>query len=155
MVVEMCKASEDAQRATGRFDGSTAHLLRALQEGHWLMLDNANLCSASVLDRLNSLFEVNGSLVISERGVVDGKVPVVRPHPNFRVFMCLDPRHGELSRAMRIRGIEIALLALRRTQRRATRRGSTRSAVLMSFPQPAGRSLLKSSSWKGRCIQSC
>ncbi|SJX65482.1 related to MDN1-Huge dynein-related AAA-type ATPase (midasin) [Sporisorium reilianum f. sp. reilianum] len=110
VAVELAQSSSDTQRATGRFEWIDGPLLRALQEGHWLMLDNANLCSASVLDRLNSLFEVNGSLVISERGVVDGKVPVVRPHPNFRVFMCLDPRHGELSRAMRNRGIEIALL---------------------------------------------
>lgn len=102
--------SQDSQKATGRFEWIDGPLLRALQEGHWLMLDNANLCSASVLDRLNSLFEVDGSLVISERGVVDGKVPVIRPHPNFRVFMCLDPKHGELSRAMRNRGIEIALI---------------------------------------------
>ncbi|GAC98481.1 hypothetical protein PHSY_006075 [Pseudozyma hubeiensis SY62] len=108
--IELQQTSQDTERATGRFEWIDGPLLRALQEGHWLLLDNANLCSASVLDRLNSLFEVNGSLVISERGVVDGKVPVVRPHPNFRVFMCLDPRHGELSRAMRNRGIEIALL---------------------------------------------
>ncbi|CDU22202.1 related to MDN1-Huge dynein-related AAA-type ATPase (midasin) [Sporisorium scitamineum] len=110
IVVEMAQSPSETQRSTGRFEWIDGPLLRALQEGHWLMLDNANLCSASVLDRLNSLFEVNGSLVISERGVVDEKVPVVRPHPKFRVFMCLDPRHGELSRAMRNRGIEIALL---------------------------------------------
>ncbi|GAC77348.1 translation initiation factor 2C [Moesziomyces antarcticus T-34] len=110
VVTEMTQNTQDAQKSTGRFEWIDGPLLRALQEGHWLMLDNANLCSASVLDRLNSLFEPNGCLVISERGVVDGKVPVIRPHPNFRVFMCLDPRHGELSRAMRNRGIEIALL---------------------------------------------
>ncbi|SNX87533.1 related to MDN1 - Huge dynein-related AAA-type ATPase (midasin) [Melanopsichium pennsylvanicum] len=110
VAVESMQSPPDAHKATGRFEWTDGPLLRALQEGHWLMLDNANLCSASVLDRLNSLFEVNGSLVISERGLVDGKVPVVRPHPNFRVFMCLDPRHGELSRAMRNRGIELAFL---------------------------------------------
>ncbi|KAJ1018157.1 hypothetical protein NDA16_005023 [Ustilago loliicola] len=110
VALELVQSPADANRSTGRFEWIDGPLLRALQEGHWLMLDNANLCSASVLDRLNSLFERDGSLVISERGVVDGKVPVVRPHPNFRVFMCLDPRHGELSRAMRNRGIEIALL---------------------------------------------
>ncbi|TKY90301.1 hypothetical protein EX895_000299 [Sporisorium graminicola] len=75
LAIELAQSSSDAQRTTGRFEWIDGPLLRALQEGHWLMLDNANLCSASVLDRLNSLFEVNGSLVISERGVVDGKVP--------------------------------------------------------------------------------
>ncbi|EPQ27974.1 uncharacterized protein PFL1_04301 [Pseudozyma flocculosa PF-1] len=96
--------------SSGRFEWTDGPLLRALKEGHWLLLDNANLCSASVLDRLNSLFEIDGQLVISERGVVDGEVPVVRPHPNFRVFMALDARHGELSRAMRNRGIEICMV---------------------------------------------
>ncbi|KAJ2513472.1 AAA ATPase midasin, partial [Coemansia sp. RSA 2049] len=35
--------------------------------------------------------------------------PVV-PHPNFRIVMAVDPMHGELSRAMRNRGIEICVL---------------------------------------------
>ena len=100
----------DSSSTSGRFEWTDGPLLRALKEGHWLLLDNANLCSASVLDRLNSLFEPDGLLVISERGVVDGEVPVVRPHPNFRMFMALDARHGELSRAMRNRGIEISMV---------------------------------------------
>ncbi|PWN48667.1 midasin [Violaceomyces palustris] len=102
--------AEGRQAGSGRFEWVDGPLLRALKEGHWLLLDNANLCSASVLDRLNSLFEPDGSLIISERGVVDGEVPVIRPHPSFRVFMALDARHGELSRAMRNRGIEISMI---------------------------------------------
>uniref|UniRef100_V5GS24 Midasin n=1 Tax=Kalmanozyma brasiliensis (strain GHG001) TaxID=1365824 RepID=V5GS24_KALBG len=140
VATQMAQSSADTQKATGRFEWIDGPLLRALQEGHWLMLDNANLCSASVLDRLNSLFEVNGSLVISERGVVDGKVPVVRPHPNFRVFMCLDPRHGELSRAMRNRGIEIALLPQQKAASSDVERltqlcgGGSTSAAVTSAP---------------------
>ncbi|KAI3483940.1 hypothetical protein L1887_53096 [Cichorium endivia] len=57
VVTEMTQNTQDAQKSTGRFEWIDGPLLRALQEGHWLMLDNANLCSASVLDRLNSLFE--------------------------------------------------------------------------------------------------
>jgi midasin (ATPase involved in ribosome maturation) len=34
-------------------------LLHALEAGHWLLLDNVNFCSASVLDRLNSLLEIS------------------------------------------------------------------------------------------------
>jgi len=41
-------------------------------------------CSASVLDRLNALLEPNGCLSLSERGVIDGAVPTVSPHPEFR-----------------------------------------------------------------------
>jgi len=40
--------------------------------------------SASVLDRLNALLEPNGSLSLSERGVIDGAIPTVRPHSDFR-----------------------------------------------------------------------
>ena len=84
-------------------------LVRALKEGHWLLLDGANLCNPSVLDRLNSLCEMGGSLTLNERGPVNGEVQVLRPHPDFRLFMCVDSQYGELSRAMRNRGIEIAL----------------------------------------------
>ena len=43
--------------------------------------------SPSVLDRLNGLLEPGGVLSINERGVVDGKIPVVHPHPDFRSVM--------------------------------------------------------------------
>ncbi|RPD62626.1 midasin [Lentinus tigrinus ALCF2SS1-7] len=84
-------------------------LVRALKEGHWLLLDGANLCNPSVLDRLNSLCEMGGSLALNERGAVNGEVQILYPHPDFRLFMCADAQYGELSRAMRNRGIEIAL----------------------------------------------
>ena len=37
------------------------------------------------------------------------QVSVVLPHSNFRLFFTMDPRHGELSPAMRNRGVEIFL----------------------------------------------
>lgn len=96
--------------STGRFDWVDGPLVTALRSGHWLLLDNSNLCSPAVLDRLNSLCEVGGTLTLSERGVVNGDVQVIRPHPHFRLIMTLDPRHGELSRAMRNRGLELYML---------------------------------------------
>ena len=100
-----------AQQAptAGHFAWVDGPLVRAAQAGHWLLLEHANLCAASVLDRLNSLFEPDGALVLSERGLLDGQVPRIVPHPAFRVFMTVDPRHGELSRAMRNRGMELWL----------------------------------------------
>lgn len=82
-------------------------LVKALRQGQWLILDNANLCSPSVLDRLNSLLEPNGFLSINEHRSLDGCAHDVTPHPNFRIFLVMDPRHGELSRAMRNRCIEL------------------------------------------------
>lgn len=91
-----------------RFEWLDGVIVRAIERGQWLVLDNANLCSASVLDRLNSLLErPDGFLSINEHSGPDGEPRVVRPHPNFRVFLTMDPRYGELSRAMRNRSIEI------------------------------------------------
>lgn len=98
-----------AGSSSGRFEWVDGELVQAITAGDWLVIENANLCNASVLDRINSLCETNGSLVLSERGSVDGVPQVLVPHPEFRLFMTLDPKHGELSRAMRNRGIEICL----------------------------------------------
>lgn len=94
----------------GRFEWVDGPLVRAMKKGHWLVIDGANICNPSVLDRLNSLCEPNGVLTLNERGFVDGNVQVLKPHPNFRLFMTVDPQHGELSRAMRNRGLEVSLL---------------------------------------------
>lgn len=91
----------------GGFEWLDGMLVQALQAGDWLLMDNVNFCSASVLDRLNALLEPNGTLTISERGVIDGSTPNITPHPNFRLFLTMDPSHGELSRAMRNRGVEV------------------------------------------------
>ncbi|KAG0703770.1 P-loop containing nucleoside triphosphate hydrolase protein [Suillus ampliporus] len=95
----------------GQFEWVDGPLVRAIKRGHWVVLDGANLCNPSVLDRLNSLCEPGGVLVLSERGYVNGAVQTLKPHPNFRMFMTSDPRYGELSRAMRNRGIEVSLAA--------------------------------------------
>ena len=63
-----------------------------------------------MLDRINSLFESNGSITVNECGNVDGKPLVLSPHPNFRMFLTVNPSHGNVSRAMRNRGIEIVMM---------------------------------------------
>ncbi|KAG1818477.1 uncharacterized protein BJ212DRAFT_1479486 [Suillus subaureus] len=100
-----------AVTSSGQFEWIDGPLVRAIKRGHWVVLDGANLCNPSVLDRLNSLCEPGGVLVLSERGYVNGAVQTLKPHPNFRMFMTSDPRYGDLSRAMRNRGIEVSLTA--------------------------------------------
>ncbi|GAA6048627.1 hypothetical protein JCM3770_002064 [Rhodotorula araucariae] len=100
----------DTAAAAARFEWIDGPLVQAMKDGDWLLVEDANLCSPSVLDRLNSLFETGGRLQLAERGPVNGEIQIIAPHPNFRLVMTLDPRNGELSRAMRNRGIEIALL---------------------------------------------
>lgn len=93
-----------------RFEWLDGVIVRAVETGAWLVLDNANLCSASVLDRLNSLLErPNGSLSINEHSGPGGEPRILIPHPDFRIFLTVDPRYGELSRAMRNRSVEIYL----------------------------------------------
>jgi hypothetical protein len=108
-----------------------------------MLIDNVNLCSSSVLDRLNSLLETNGTLAINERGLINGEIKVIKPHPNFRLFMAMDPKHGEVSRAMRNRAIEICI-----TQPILNRDSSIvdlqRLLTSMGLPgfQPSGKLLL-------------
>lgn len=111
LATSLKKAQDLLQRPTSiadpRFEWLDGVIIQALQKGEWLVLDNANLCSASVLDRLNSLLEPEGSLIINEHCGADGEPRIIKPHPDFRVFLTVDPRYGELSRAMRNRAVEI------------------------------------------------
>lgn len=112
-LVERCTAlvqtSKDAHKVG--FEWTEGALTEAIQLGHWVVLDNANLCNASVLDRLNSLMEPNGYLVLNEQRTEDGSARTIVPHPNFRLFLTMDPRNGELSRAMRNRSVEVCFLS--------------------------------------------
>ena len=96
-----------------RFEWVDGPLVRAMQTGSWLVLDNANLCSPSVLDRLNAMFEADNKLAIPEYGgTSDGEVRMVEAHPRFRLFMTVTPKlGGEVSRAMRNRAIELSLVS--------------------------------------------
>lgn len=112
-IVEECNdiIQRSAKENKARFEWVDGILVKALKQGQWLILDNANLCSSSVLDRLNSLLEPGGFLSINEHRSSDGCAVSVTPHPNFRLFMTMDPRHGELSRAMRNRCVELYVAA--------------------------------------------
>ena len=98
---------QSSKDTRARFEWVDGLLVRALKQGHWLVLENANLCNSSVLDRLNALLEPNGFLSVNEHCDPNGFAHIVKPHPNFRLFLTIDPRYGELSRAMRNRCIEI------------------------------------------------
>lgn len=94
----------------GKFEWVDGVLLNAVINGEWVLLENANLCSPTVLDRLNPLLEPEGFLLVNECGLINGQPRIVRAHANFRLFLAVDPRHGEISRAMRNRGVEVFLL---------------------------------------------
>lgn len=146
----LVSAQEASQ--TSSFVWVDGPLVTAIKNGGWFMINDANLCNASVLDRLNSLCEPNGVLVLSERGSAEQDLQQIVPHPDFRLFLTFDPRNGELSRAMRNRGVEIAInvpwtvLALESTnqeaeitnviQREYERSAQPEALILREVPRP-------------------
>ncbi|XP_051115352.1 midasin [Andrographis paniculata] len=103
---------EDQQKRqrSVKFEWVTGLLIKAIENGEWIILENANLCNPTVLDRINSLVEQSGSITVNECGIVDGNPVVLHPHPKFRMFLTVNPNFGEVSRAMRNRGVEIYLM---------------------------------------------
>ena len=109
--------SKKSDNAAVHFRWIDGILIQALEKGYWLHLENVNFCPSSVLDRLNPLMETGGELVLTECGIDDdvanggfGTSRVIKPHPNFRLFLSMNPSFGEVSRAMRNRCIEVSLL---------------------------------------------
>ncbi|KAL4968549.1 AAA family ATPase midasin [Aspergillus stella-maris] len=107
----LLKVSTESDAFKVGFEWTEGVLTQAVQKGDWVILDNANLCNPSVLDRLNSLTEPNGALILNEQRTENGNARVIKPHPNFRLFLTMDSRNGELSRAMRNRCVEICILS--------------------------------------------
>lgn len=102
--------SADSLNTGGSFEWVDSRIVTSLKCGQYILLEHVNLCSSAVLDRLNPVFEPNGSLLIAEKGIsAQDTAEVVRKSPNFRAFLTVDPKNGELSRAMRNRCVELAL----------------------------------------------
>ncbi|KAL7735504.1 hypothetical protein ACLKA6_010538 [Drosophila palustris] len=102
--------SADSLNTGGSFEWVDSRIVTSLKCGQYILLEHVNLCSSAVLDRLNPVFEPNGSLLIAEKGIsAQDSAEVVHKSPNFRAFLTVDPKNGELSRAMRNRCVELSL----------------------------------------------
>lgn len=113
--VSLTKKKTTKKDSQSPFQWIDGILVQAMERGHWLHLENVNFCPSSVLDRLNPLMEFGGQLVVTECGIADStqdaKPRVIKPHPNFRLFLSMNPNsHGEVSRAMRNRCIEVCVI---------------------------------------------
>lgn len=62
-------------------------LVKCIESGGWILLDEINLASTETLECLSTILEPDGSIVLLERG---DYVPV-RRHPDFRIFACMNP----------------------------------------------------------------
>lgn len=104
----------DTLNTGGYFEWVDSQIVKSLKCGQYISLEHVNLCSSAVLDRLNPVFEPNGSLMISEKGVSSDSdtTEVVEKSQNFRAFLTIDPKNGELSRAMRNRCVELSLVGM-------------------------------------------
>ncbi|KAJ0981578.1 hypothetical protein J5N97_009833 [Dioscorea zingiberensis] len=101
---------QKAMMPSTKFEWVPGDLMKAIECGDWVVLDNANLCNPTVLDRINSLVEPGRSIMVNECGLIDGKPVILHAHPGFRMFLTVDPKYGEVSRAMRNRGVEVFLM---------------------------------------------
>ncbi|CRK32465.1 hypothetical protein BN1708_019017, partial [Verticillium longisporum] len=71
----------------GNFAWRDAPFLQAMQRGEWVLLDEMNLASQSVLEGLNACLDHRGEVYISELDQVFHK------HPDFRLFAAQNPHH--------------------------------------------------------------
>jgi len=88
--------SADSLNTGGAFEWVDSRIVTSLKCGQYILLEHVNLCSSAVLDRLNPVFEPNGSLLIAEKGIsAKDTAEVVRKSPNFRAFLTADPKNQD------------------------------------------------------------
>ena len=62
-------------------------LIKALKRGDWLLLDEINLAAADTLESISGLIREGGSITLPEKGDLEA----IKPHPDFRIFACMNP----------------------------------------------------------------
>ncbi|MFH1878822.1 MAG: HEAT repeat domain-containing protein [Candidatus Omnitrophota bacterium] len=103
----------------GKFKWEDGILIKAMEKGQWLLLDEFNLAEPDILERLNSLLDDDGSFVVTENnnekwvsariykrlkqaGEDMSRIRCI--NPNFRIFAAMNPSgytgRNKLSRAM-------------------------------------------------------
>lgn len=60
-----------------------------MQNGDWVLLDEINLASESILNKLSTIIQGNHILLNERADVIEMKI-----HPEFRVFMCMNPPYS-------------------------------------------------------------
>jgi midasin (ATPase involved in ribosome maturation) len=97
------KPVRDAKSGKQTFQWVDGIVVEAMRKGQWLLLDEMNLANPDILERMNSLFDDDRYLVLSEKP--DNEL--VKPHPNFMIFATQNPAsydgRKELSDAMKNR----------------------------------------------------
>lgn len=92
--------------ASGKLVFHEGVLVKAVRNGHWIVLDELNLAPSDVLEALNRLLDDNRELFVPEL------CETIKAHPNFMLFATQNPPtfyggRKMLSRAFRNRFVEI------------------------------------------------
>jgi midasin len=102
---------ENLNRVSCLFEWHDGSLVRAMREGDVFLLDEISLADDSVLERLNSVLEPGRTIVLAERGGIDGDYPAIQASEKFKLLATMNPGgdYGkkELSPALRNRFTEI------------------------------------------------
>ena len=61
-------------------------LIQALKSGEWILLDEINLASESLLNRVSTLLSGEHILLNERADIIE-----TERHPEFRVFLCMNP----------------------------------------------------------------
>ena len=64
-------------------------LIKSIQEGDWILLDEINLASDSVLNKLATIVQGQHILLNERADIVETK-----RHKEFRIFMCMNPPYS-------------------------------------------------------------
>ena len=76
------KLEQESQSREMKFVWKESLLLRAIKQGHWIVLENIDKSNSAVLDRLNPLLEIGGTIIVNE----SDEIKTVKPHPDFRLI---------------------------------------------------------------------
>ena len=100
--------ADAARIAALPFEWADGPLVEAIKQGDVLLIDEINLAEDAVLERLNSVFETERTLTLTEKG--DADIAELVAHPDFLVFATMNPGldfgKRELSPALRSRFTE-------------------------------------------------
>ena len=103
--VDLVEYIGNYQLIDNEFQFINGPLIQAMQQGHWLLLDELNLAPSDILESLNRLLDDNKQLHNPFTN------EMITCHPNFRLFATQNPTlyggRNQLSRAFRNRFIEL------------------------------------------------
>ncbi|SBS89388.1 dynein-related AAA-type ATPase, putative, partial [Plasmodium malariae] len=103
-ITYLCKIINENHINENVYIYNEGNFIKAIKYGHWVLLKHLHHSVPSLLDRLNSLFEENGYILLHEFG----KKKKIKPHKNFQIFLTLNSEeHYKISKALRNRCYEI------------------------------------------------